>query len=106
MTTTNQKNNEHVRVPLGGGPLVQNLLARVEEAGAGIALRTATHLSRMYCKSGSKHRKFVAPALNHAVSMSGYLGTPAPGLSKETELLRRRQPHVQTTAFSYVQGGD
>ena len=91
---TTAPKNKRPRVPLDGGPLVQNLLVRVEEAGAGEALREAAHVSRMNCKSGSKHRNFVAPALNHAAILSGHVGTPAPSLARENELLRRRQPHV------------
>ena len=93
--------SKRARVPLGGGPLMGNLLKCVELAGAGKALRLAAHVSRMHCKSGSKHRKVVAPALNKASLMSGYVGIPAPGLEKEIELMRRSQPHVRTTAFSY-----
>ena len=90
------------RVPLGGGPLMKNLLLRVEEGGAGKTLRVAAHVSRINCKSGSKHRVTVAPALNKAAIESGYVGTPAPSLEKENELLRRRQPHLQMTTFSYT----
>ena len=100
-SNTTVSSNKRACVPLGGGPLMGNLLKRVEAAGAGESLRLAAHVSRMHCKSGCKHRKIVAPSLNKASLLSGYVGTPAPGLDKEIELMRRSQPHIRTTAFSY-----